>query len=377
MSRRTWGPLRLALLLAVIVAASVLSACGSSSDSSRSSSAQTLLKQTFGGKHSVKSGVLDLGLTFTPTGSSTLTSPISLSVHGPFQSRGTGALPASDFTLSIAALGHHGSFGVVSTGSAGYVTLPGASYQLPQAQFQKLQSSFSTVDSGSGSTGASGLSGLGINPLGWVNNPTVVGTQNVGGTDTTHIRGDVNVAALLGDLNKFLARESKSSTATSKLPTTITPAAQAKIASQIRNATLDVWTGSSDKTLRKLTLSMTVPVTGKISTTLGGLSSAGIEISLQYADLNQPQTISTPSNIRPYSQFQAKLQSLVGGLEGSLGQSGLGSSGSSSSGSSATSSATTSTPSSGTVSKYSQCIASAGSDVAKMQKCASLLDGGQ
>src|ERR1700733_732528 len=118
MPRGTWGPRRLALLLVVIVAASGLSACGSSSDSSSSSNAQTLLKQTFGGGHSVKSGVLDLGLTFTPTGSSTLTSPITLSIHGPFQSRGSGALPASDFTLSITALGHHGSFGVVSTGSA-------------------------------------------------------------------------------------------------------------------------------------------------------------------------------------------------------------------------------------------------------------------
>jgi hypothetical protein len=257
------------------------------------------------------------------------------------------------------------------------VTLPGASYQLPQAQFQKLESSFSSVDSSSGSSGGSGLSALGINPLGWVKNPTVVGTQNVAGAGTTHIHGDVNVAALLGDLNKFLATESKSSATTSKLPTTIPPATQAKISREIENATVDVWTGSTDKTLRKLTLSMTVPVTGKISTTLGGLSSAGIGISLQYSDLNQTQTISTPSNIRPYSQFQAKLQSLVGGLEGSLGQSGLGSSGSSSTGSSATSPGTTSTPSSGTVSKYSQCIESAGSDVAKMQKCASLLDGGQ
>jgi hypothetical protein len=377
MPRGTWGPRRLTLLLVVIVAASVLSACGSSSDSSSSSNAQTLLKQTFGGGHSVKSGVLDLGLTLTPTGSSTLTSPITLSIHGPFQSRGSGALPASDFTLSITALSHHGSFGVVSTGSAGYVTLPGASYQLPQAQFQKLESSFSSVDSSAGSSGGSGLSGLGINPLDWVKNPTVVGTENVGGADTTHIHGDVKVAALLGDLNKFLAKESKSSATTSKLPTTITPATQSKISREIENATLDVWTGSSDKTLRKLTLSMTVPVTGKISTTLGGLSSAGIGISLQYSDLNQTQTISTPSNIRPYSQFQAKLQSLVGGLEGSLGQSGLGSTGSSSSGSSAASPGTASTPSSGTVSKYSQCIESAGSDVTKMQKCASLLDGGQ
>ncbi len=375
MHRRTRSLRRLALLLVAVAAASIVAACGSSANSSSSSNAQTLLKQTFSGTHSVKSGVLDLGISLAPTGSSTLTSPISLSIHGPFQSRGSGALPASDFTLTIGGQGHTGSLGVVSTGTAGYVTLQGAGYQLPQAEFQKLESSFSSVDSSSGSAGAHGLSGLGIQPLDWVKNPTVVGTENVGGAETTHIRGNVDVAALLSDLNKFLVKESKSSAAASKLSDAIPQATQTKIAAEIKNAALDVWTGSSDKTLRKLALNVTVPVTGKISTTLGGLSSAAIGINLQYSNLNQPQTISAPANVHPYSEFQAKLQSLVGTLEGSLGQSGLGATGTGS-GSSAPS-GTTSVPSSGTVSKYSGCIQSAGSDVTKMQKCASLLDGGQ
>ncbi len=377
MHRGTSGLGRLALLLVAILATSAVAGCGSSSSSSSSSNAQTLLKQTFSGSHTVKSGVLDLVLSLAPTGSSTLTSPISLSLHGPFQSRGSGSLPASDFTLTLGAMGRRGSFGVVSTAAAGYVTLQGASYQLPQAQFQKLESSFSSVESSSGSAGGSGLSQLGINPAGWVRSPSVVGSDNVGGAQTTHIRGTVDVSVLLADLNRLLAKESKRTAATGKLPTTIPQATQDKIAGEIRNATLDVWTGTSDKTLRKLALNMTVPVTGKISTTFGGLSSAGIGFSLQYSNLNQPQTISTPPNVHPYSEFRAKLQGLVGGLQGTLGQSGLGGALGSSSGSGGSSPGTTSTPSAGTVSKYSQCIQSAGSDVTKMQKCASLLTGGQ
>ena len=64
-------------------------------------SARSLLKQTFGGAHTVKSGVLGFTLTMNPSGSSTLTTPISFSLTGPFQSRGTGKLPASDFTIGI------------------------------------------------------------------------------------------------------------------------------------------------------------------------------------------------------------------------------------------------------------------------------------
>jgi hypothetical protein len=380
MHRRSRGWRRTGwLLILSAVAATALAACGSSSSSSSASaSAPTLLKQTFSGGHSVKSGVLDLDLSLTPTGSSTLTSPITFAIHGPFQSRGSGNLPASDFTITGSAEGHNGSFGVVSTGTAGYVTLQGTSYQLPAAQFQKLESSFSSAGSGS-SAGGPGLSELGINPLDWVKNPSIVGTESVGGTDTTHIRGSVDVAVLLSDLNKFLAKESKNSATAGKIPTTIPAATQQKIAAEIKDATLDVWTGNGDKTLRKLTLKMDVPVTGRISTLAGGLSSAAISLTLQYSDLNQPQTISAPTNVKPYSQFATKLQSLAGVLEGSLGGAGLGGatgSAGSSSGSGSTPAPSTSAPSS-SVSKYSTCIQQSGGDVSKMQKCASLLKGGQ
>jgi hypothetical protein len=99
---------------------------------------------------------------------------------------------------------------------------------------------------------------------------------------------------------------------------------------------------------------------------------------MQYANVNQPQTITAPKTLRPYSEFTSKVQSflqsvqgsgLLGGSSSSFG-SGSSSSGSGSSGTSSTSGA------SSKVQRYSNCITSAGSDVAKMQRCASLLNGG-
>jgi hypothetical protein len=182
----------------------------------------------------------------------------------------------------------------------------------------------------------------------------------------------VNVTALLSDLNTFLAKTAKSS-GTTKIPSSIPPATQQKIAAAIKNASVDVWTGTSDKTLRKLSLNLTLPVTGQISTLLGGLRTAGIGLSLQYSDLNKPQTIATPTDVKPYSQFTAKLQSVVSALEGGLGGA-TGSTGATGSGSSAPSGSTGSAGSN--VDKYSQCITAAGQDVLKMQKCASLLNSG-
>jgi hypothetical protein len=360
---------RLALLLSAFATVLALAACGSSSGtgSSSSGSAQTLLKQTFSSGHTVKSGVLGLSLTLNPSGSSTLTTPLSVSLTGPFQSRGKGKLPESNFTVAFNGLGQRGSVGVVSTGTNGYVTLQGAAYPLPAADFQQLESSFASA--GASSSSQSGLSAFGINPMHWLKSPSIVGDESVGGTDTTHIRAGVNVTALMSDLNTFLAKTAKSSAAAGKIPTSIPAATEQKIAAAVKNATVDIWTGKSDKTLRKLALNLTMPVTGQVSTLMGGLRSAGIGLTVQYSNLNQPQSISTPANVRPYSEFTAKVQSLMSGVEGALG-SGAGAGAATGSGSSSGSGA-----SSSKVQKYSQCIVSAGQDVTKMQKCASLLNG--
>jgi hypothetical protein len=362
-SRSPW--FRRGLLLGSVLASLALAACGSSSGGSDSGNAQSLLKQTFASGKPVKSGVLGINFTLNPSGSSTFTSPISFSINGPFESRGAGKLPQSNFTIAVSALGRKGQLGIVSTGTSGYVTLDGAAYQLPSAQFQRLESGFSSVGGSSQSGG--GLSALGIDPQHWLTNPSVVGSDTVGGTDTTHIRAGVNVTALLQDINTLLSKASSS--AGTKIPSSIPQATQQKIAAAIKNAKVDIWTGKSDKVLRRLSLNLNVPVTGRLSTLAGGMTSAQIGFSLQYSGVNQPQTISAPSNVQPYSQFTAKLRSVLTGIQGSVGGSSLGATGSGSSGSSGSSAAADK------IKKYSQCIQNAGQDVLKMQKCASVLNG--
>ena len=223
--------------------------------------------------------------------------PITLSFGGPFQSQGKGKLPKSNFVISFTAQGKTGSLGILSTGSAGYVTLQGTSYQLPASTFQKLESSFASLASSPGGSGGSGaLSKLGIDPLHWLTSPSVVGSENVGGADTTHIRAGVNVAALLTDLSTFLQKASSLGVSGApKIPTGISAASRQRIAGAVKNPTFDVWTGTGDKTVRKLAIRLTLPITGQASTALGGLSAADIGLTMQYANLNQPQTIGAPT----------------------------------------------------------------------------------
>lgn len=343
--------------LGAVVAVLALAACGSTSGGSGaggSGNVHTVLQQTFSNGHRIQSGVVAFTVTIDPSGSTTLTTPVSLSLSGPFQSRGSHQIPASNFTLDMSALGHHGTLGVISTGTHGYVTLDGSAYRLPQSSFQSLESRL--AGSGSSASGP-GLAALGLDPRHWLKTPVIAGSQPVDGTPTTHISAGVDVAALLTDLDAYLARTAKGATGTSQVPSSIPPATRQKIVASVQHPTIDIWTGARDRILRRMSLALTVPVTGNTSTQLGGLRSAAMGLVVQYSHLNQPQTVVAPTHVLPYSQFQSKLQSALQGLSGLTG---------------GVTGGTGASPA--TVTKYSKCIQAAGQDVARMQRCSALLN---
>ena len=355
---KDWVRRKLTASLAPAMSALLIAACGSASGD-----ASKLLQQTFTGQHRISSGILEVELALDPTPSSTLKGPITLSFGGPFQTLGEGKLPQSSFTIGLGGAGFGGSIGIASTGSVGYVVLKGVGYRLPQASFERLEWSFA----GAATPSAGGL----VNRLGTaLTNPKVVGQDSIGGAETTHIRAVVDVPAVLADLSSILRRASSLGVSgASGLRTGLSPAVQQRIAAEIRDPTFDLWTGVHDKTLRRLEIGATLPVSGQIGQLLGS-SSVDVDLSVQYSQLNEPQTISPPAVVRPFGALASKLRGLQQSLEGAIVSGQLPTPAASSSASRATT-----TASSEPVLSYSECIEAAGNDVAKMQKCASLLAG--
>jgi hypothetical protein len=303
------SPPRLRLALAAVSCALAVAACGGSGGGARA-----LVRETFTGHHPIDSGRLAFAITVYPSGSSTLTSPVSLSFGGPFESRGRGALPASDFQASLTLQGHTASLGLISTGTAGYVSLAGTAYRLPAADFQRLQAGFAQVTPSSGRAG-----GLGLDPQSWLTAPRIVGSATVAGARTTHIRAGIDVQKLLYRLSALAQRASAAGVSgATGLAGGIPQSTRQQIAAEVRQASFDLWTGSSDHTLRRLQVGLTLPVTGQISALLGGLRSARVVLVLQYSELNRPQVIAAPTRLAPYSQFSVRLRSLLRSLEGSL-----------------------------------------------------------
>jgi hypothetical protein len=351
-----------ACLVAVVVAACGGSSAPQTSDpgtsTGGSAQARQILKQTFQGQHPINSGTMNIQLTLTPAGSTLVKGPITLSIGGPFQSTGSGKIPDSDYTIHGEFDGHTITLQLISAGGHGYITVDKNNYELPAADYQRLESGVTSI---SGHPDKSSTLGkLGIDPIDWLSDPKVVGGASIDGTATTKVTAAVNTTQLLNAFKKILSDSSSLGlSAGGKIPTTLTPAELAQIEQTIGHPQFSLWSANSDHSLRKLEVSDQLSVNGAIASAIGGLSGIGVDFSLGYGELNKPQTITAPTNLKPYSQFKSKIAELQSALDYIVLASESGGS-----------SASTSTTGSGAINpKYTQCITQAGSNVSKLQKC--------
>jgi hypothetical protein len=211
------------------------------------------------------------------------------------------------------------------------------------------------------------LSTLGIDLQKWVVNPRIVGTEQVAGVATTRIHAGVDVNKLVADINTLLPKASSTgiSSPTGSQSVHVSPASRDQIVSGVRHPSLNVWSASSDRTLRKLGISFDTSGSAQLVDVVG-TGSAAVVLTLQVSDVNHPQQINVPTNALPYSAFQGELKSIT--------QPAV-----------VTTPKTNTTPykrhakptgpTELTLSPYAQCISNARGDVTKMQKCASLSNG--
>jgi hypothetical protein len=281
------------VLAAALVAVGV-AACGGSG-ASRPDAAK-LLSQSFGGSSAkVHSGDISITLNANLGGIALLAGkPLSVQAAGPF-SESAGQFTAFDLSATVSFGGSAIPLGLLSTGKALYLQFGGTNYAMPASIDSALQQAMASSASGGGSSGA--LSALGIDPSSWLSDPTDVGTATVGGVATDHITARVDVAKLVGDLQKALA----SSSSASGSSTGATGAALGQLASAISSANVDIFTGTSDHIVRELRLALSFTVPQADRSSLDGLSGGSFKLDLTLTNLNAPETIKPPSSSQPLS----------------------------------------------------------------------------
>jgi hypothetical protein len=372
--------LRLLLPIAVLVLlAATLAACGSSGDSGGGGEdPNTVLDQTFSGNTDpVKSGDLSLKLDVNVEGDQG--GSLNAELSGPFESQGDNKVPKLDFDVSASgsAQGQSLNFdgGLISTGDAAYVNYKGDDYQVDQSLFDRFKQSVEQAagqqqSDSSPNNAKQLLQQLGIkDPKELLTNLQNDGTSDVEGTETNHISGDLDVDRLVDSLKSLITAQSALGALGGAASPQIPDASQLdQIKGAVKTAHFDLYSGTDDHILRRLTLDLSVEPTS------GTTKKVDINFDISFGKVNESQTIEAPSNPKPFSDLlsalgvPAQLLDQLGG--GALGNLGGGSSG-------GTGSSTPSVPDLGgsaqaqQAQKYLQCIAKANSS-ADLQNCQSL-----
>jgi hypothetical protein len=121
------------------------------------------------------------------------------------------------------------------------------------------------------------------------------GTENVSGVETEHVSAAVDPAAVINDLDQALQ-----GTGANVLN-------RRKATRAVKQADFDVWVGTEDHILRRLTGAVAISRVGRL----------GVDVRL--SDVNEPQQIKAPAHIRagaPGGLFGVFAEGLVGGATG-------------------------------------------------------------
>ena len=289
----------------MVAVASAVAACGGSGASPPD--AAKLLSQTFGTNlDKIHSGNLSLSLDADLKGISTLGGkPLSLQLSGPFTDS---AGPAFDFNATVTVSGNTIPIGIISSGKALYLELAGTDYSMPASVNSALQRETAT-SSGGGPSNV--LSKLGIDPSSWLTDPKVVGSATVGGVSTEHLTAQVDVAQFMSDALKVVSSNANLAGGSTGELGSINPTA---VASAVKSAQVDIYSGASDSILREFRLAVSFVVPQGFQSKLGGLTGGSLDLDATITNLNAPETIKAPSSAKPFSSLLGGGGSLLPGL---------------------------------------------------------------
>jgi len=344
--------LALALASALLVAA-----CGGGGNGE---DPQQVLQQTFSNPTSIQSGTFDLDFRVNTSGGDNPGS-FEAKLGGKFASQGANQFPKFDVDASVKAESGSqdtsGTGGLISTGDQAFVNFQGTNYAVPRQLYDEFTTTYAQLQGQSGSgKSANLLQALNISPANWLTDLKNDGTADVEGTKTIHISGSANVSKLVEDL-KAIAQRAGSAVGN------VDTRQLNQLNDVVQSGDIDVYSGETDKLLRRFQIHVDLkPPAG----TPGAPDSLTVDIQLNFADVNKPETFTAPANAQPLNDL---LQSLGvnGGQLGNALRGGLGTGGAL-----PESGGSTTAPSASGIQAYDQCLSQA-SGSAELQKCADLL----
>jgi hypothetical protein len=365
----------LALFATLVAVASVVAACGGGGSDNSGEDPQKVVEEA--SLKGVRSGELDMSLNVNSEGDEGGEFDVKLS--GPFEAGAKGELPQLEMAAAVngAAQGENVDFEgkLTMLTDRAFVEYEDTAYEVDPTTFGFLRSSFEQAQQQGGSEAdvtACQKAAEGLKFSQFADNLENEGSEDVNGTSTTKVSGDLNVSGAIDAVIQLTEDPACSSQleAAGPLPLGELEEAKGELTKAIKKSHVEIAVGD-DHIIRKFAMELTVePPEAKGE-------KVELEMEVTLSGVNEQQTFSTPSNAKPLEALFKKLgvnplELLEAGSGGGIGGllEGI-TGGSTGGGSSSEGSSETGSPQG--QKEYVQCLQQAES-AAELQKCASLLE---
>lgn len=312
----------LTIFVVMAALASTLAACGGGS----SEDPKTVLDEAT--LQGIESANIEMALGLNVKGKEG--GHVDLSLSGPFQSESEAELPELD--LSAAAHGHIGKEkvnfdgGFTLLGDKAYVGYQGSEYEVDPTTFNFVRALVKRrtgiKNPSSEITACKEATDEAVQLSHFVKNPQDGGSADVGGTSTTKISGDLNVALAVDatiELTEDPACREQLQAAGSLPSKAKLEKSKHEVEQALQSAHVDFYVGD-DHIVRRVVAQVTIAPKG---TKGNGAKSVESDFDLKLTGVNEEQTIEAPKSSKPLSALFVKLGinplELLGLLQGSAG----------------------------------------------------------
>jgi hypothetical protein len=339
-------------LCALAIAGALIAGCGGDDESD--ADPQAVLDDTFDNDTKVASGNLTLSASVDAEGEEG--GSFEASISGPYQGDpdNAAAIPQLDWTVSASGevAGQSLDFdgGLVLTDDNAFVEYNDGTYELGADTFAPLKEQLEAQADAQAEESPASIQAA-CEPA--LTNVTNEGTEDVGGSDSTHIHGDANLDQILADIGGIVAAVPGLSSQG------FDPSQLQLLEGAVDSASVDVYSTTDDNLLSKLDVNLTLDLTA-IAGSAASVPVSTVDATFGYevADINEEQSIEAPSDAQPIDELFADLGIDLGDLGALGGLGGLGGTGGGGGGAP-------------DADAYLECLQQAGSDAAAINACAS------
>ena len=268
--------------LAAAVACLVLTACGSP--------ASDVVVETAESMGDIRSGTLAMRVTVS--GAEELGGgEVGFELEGPFALPEAGELPVAEMDYTQIAGPQQGDATFVSTGSAAFVEVEGVTYELSEEQLEGLRAPAEET------SGIEAFGALEVDE--WVTDPKLTDGGELGGAETDHVSGELDVVTALNDLLDVAAQFGTSGFGGL---TQVEEATAEQLENAVESATIDIYAGADDHLLREIDIEVTFSAsdTGQVPEDVAGLLGATLSFEMSITDPNRPVDVDEPEDAVPY-----------------------------------------------------------------------------